>query len=127
MLLNKFRQFMYGRYGSDQLSLALIVSAMVLSFANLFLSIIYLQLLSTFLIFFSLFRMLSKNYIRRRKENEWYLRFFDRLKNIVKFKSSKKFKYFKCPNCKVKLRVPRGRGALKITCPKCRESFRGKS
>ena len=39
----------------------------------------------------------------------------------------KEHKYFTCPNCKTVCRVPRGKGKIVITCPKCGGEIRGKS
>ena len=39
----------------------------------------------------------------------------------VKVKKDKKnYAYFRCKNCKQELRVPRGKGKVKVTCPKCK-------
>ena len=39
----------------------------------------------------------------------------------------KDHKYFTCKNCSAVCRVPRGRGKIVITCPKCGSEIRGKS
>ncbi len=36
---------------------------------------------------------------------------------------SRYYKYFNCPNCNQKVRVPKGKGKIEITCPKCRTTF----
>ena len=33
------------------------------------------------------------------------------------------YKVVDCPSCKTRLRVPKGKGKLKISCPKCSHSF----
>ena len=77
------------------------------------------------MICYSLFRVLSKNYEARRKELNWYLRWSEKPKAELKllgnkFRDRKTHKYFKCKECKTVLRVPKGRGKIEITCPKCR-------
>ena len=63
-----------------------------------------------------IFRMLSRNTYQRHKENRRYLNFLERLKD-------REHKYFACPKCKQSVRVPKGKGKIAITCPKCREKF----
>ncbi len=132
-----FRRFMYGRYGNDQLNNCILIVALALGVASWFtrgaanLAVCLLQVIM--LVFWAL-RAFSRNHFNRRKENGAFLS----LKNKAKSKLSsltaffrracdRKHKYFKCPNCKSRLRVPRGRGEITVTCPKCRNRFDKKS
>jgi ribosomal protein L37AE/L43A len=76
--------------------------------------------------------MFSRNLEKRHAENAAFLKlwngmisgirqFFNRLKNM------KKYKYFKCPECKSRLRLPRGVGEVTVTCGKCHHPFKQKA
>lgn len=118
---DQFRNFMMGRYGSDQLNVALLglgLGLMLLGTifgrsnpkAGVFI------FLSYFPLFFCIFRMYSKNIPKRRKENTAFLSVFSRLKD-------REHRYFRCPQCRQTVRVPRGRGKINIRCPKCSHQF----
>ena len=144
-MFQKLMQFMFGRRGNDELNICLIVAALILGFVNIFFRVfglylvyrvVYLVQLILIVMFFA--RFLSKNIPARQKENDAFLRFTGKFKksnnddyNTVysndPVKKSKNYKYFKCPNCSAKLRVPKGKGKITITCPKCRTSFKGRS
>ena len=123
-MMNKFRQwfykFMYGRYGTDTLnrflSLLVIIILVVMVFLNGYPRLI-LSVVGLILLFLVYFRMFSRNIYQRRKENDWFRKIINRVKNIPHYR------YFKCPNCKVKIRIPRHKGKIEITCPKCRGTF----
>ena len=115
-----FRQYMIGRNGLDELSKALLGVALVMSLLGAFIHSPVTNLLLTLayygLMFWALFRMFSRNTYARYEENRKFLRFFDRLKD-------REHCYFNCPKCRQTVRVPRGKGKISITCPKCREKF----
>ena len=125
---NSIRRFMYGRYGTDQLNMALIITSLVLSLlinilsyffaGSLVFSIIYLvaSLLIYALLFFAIFRIFSRNIYKRRRENQKFLNGWNRI-------SDRKHRYFRCPQCHQTVRVPRHRGKINIRCPKCGEKF----
>ena len=80
------------------------------------------------LILLALFRMLSKNRYKRAQENSDYLqRTYGVTKRanewVNRMKNSKKYRYFSCPQCKMRLRVPRGVGNVTITCKGCGHKF----
>ena len=115
------RKFMYGRYGSDQLNIVLLVAAIAVSLTNSFLSLIFrnsfvyirilnpiLYLLMLALLGFGIFRMLSRNIYARQKENRKFRQLWTCL-------TDRKNRYFRCPKCKQTVRVPRKRGKINIT------------
>lgn len=124
------KKFMKGRYGGDQLSIVLLAISILLTIIgrstrlSLFVFISYIPLV------FSIYRMFSKDIAKRRMENYKFSIFispiYSKYKNIQRrFRERKTHKYFKCPNCHIKLRLPKGKGRIKITCPKCGKKFEG--
>jgi predicted RNA-binding Zn-ribbon protein involved in translation (DUF1610 family) len=129
---NFLRNFMIGRYGPDHLSIALIVLSFILSLLNAIIGYMPLLLISYITFGLTLYRMLSRNIHRRRAENDKFIRYWWPIRTKIKrvtenIKQRKTHKFFKCPNCKNILRVPRGKGKLYVTCPKCGEKFLRKS
>ena len=128
MIRNFIRNFMIGRYGPDHLGIAMVVLSLVLYLLHGILRFTPIIYISYLLLALSIFRMLSRNMQRRRAENDKFIRYwwpiktkFGRIKTNIKQKKTHKF--FKCPSCRNTLRVPKGKGKLQITCPKCGERF----
>ena len=129
-------RFMYGRNGADQLGMATLVTGILLDVVNMFVKTDIarriLGVVTAVLLFIMLFRMFSRNLTKRRAENAWFLnrilypvqRTFNGKKQQIQ---DKDHKYFTCPNCKTVCRVPKGKGKIVITCPKCRTEIQGKS
>ena len=128
-LVNSFKRFMFGRYGFDQLNMVLLAGAVFLSLINTILSMflrdnaVYTSMISPIfyglmavLLGLTIFRSLSRNIYKRRQENRRMLNFFTRLKD-------RQNRYFRCPGCKQRVRVPKGKGKLSIRCPKCGNKF----
>lgn len=113
------RRFMYGRYGTDQLGMALLVLTIVLMLLGTFWLNIF-TLLSYVALFCYCFRCYSRNIAKRRQENARFLRLISPLQD-------RNHRYFRCPNCRQSVRVPRGKGRIAITCPKCRNRFEKKT
>lgn len=114
-----FSRFMAGRYGTDKLNIAILVVGMVMSLLTLFISgpvLPICTLLSYALLGWALFRTLSRNTYKRYRENRRYLMMIERFKD-------RDHRYFDCPRCKQQVRVPRKKGKISITCPKCKEKF----
>lgn len=131
----KLSRFMMGRNGQDQLNLFLTVVCLVLLVLSAFIRGgfgSFLNGLALALLILSWFRMLSRNLPRRRAENERYLRrryqvtgCLRRLK--TRWEQRRDYRFFTCPSCHTTLRVPKGRGKIRIVCRKCGSSFTRKS
>lgn len=126
--MNGFRNFMAGRYGTDQLTVALLVAGMILTFIGNAFDLYFLIILTNAIFIACVYRTMSKNILARQKENYKFLQYWNPIKSwgINKYdvlKSSRNYKYFKCPNCKQELRVPRGKGKIAVSCKKCNTKF----
>ena len=121
---NRFNQFMYGRYGNDQLNRFVSVAALVVIIINLFVRIRLLSVIALLLLLIVYLRMFSRNIEKRAAENRVFLRLTDRFRRRIVFRNqNKNYRFFVCPSCRQKVRVPRGKGKIEITCPRCRHSF----
>lgn len=128
----KMSAWMQGRYGSDNLSNALIIAGLVFTVLSVVPGFDFLSLLAFVLLALALFRCFSRNGYRRASENEAYLRFAAKPKRAFSlvgkvWKNRKTTCYFKCKNCGTVLSVPRGKGKLRVTCPQCHEQTLRKS
>lgn len=124
-------RFMAGRYGADQLNTALILLYVALYLISVFTNWIILYWIALVLVFVTLFRALSRQTERRRAENARYLQLVRPIKRRVKNFSirirDREHRYFKCPNCKQQMRVPRGKGRITVHCRSCGATFEEKS
>ncbi len=123
---NWFRNFMSGRYGIDNFGNFLFVVYLILAVLSIFVPYVYI--LMYVVLIYELFRVFSRNIYQRQSENNWYLARTSGIRKwgnrqVNKWKYRKTHKYLKCPYCHQYLRVPKGKGAITITCPKCHQSF----
>ncbi|MBP3543846.1 MAG: hypothetical protein J6J86_06430 [Lachnospiraceae bacterium] len=128
----KIEQFMAGRYGTDQFGQFLLVTAIISMVISMFFNNAVFNTISILLLVLCYYRMLSKNHSRRYAENTKYLQYSGKVMEFFKTKKRylaqlKDFHIYKCPSCKQKIRIPRGKGKISITCPKCRTEFIKKS
>ncbi|MEG0630442.1 MAG: hypothetical protein RR413_07090 [Christensenellaceae bacterium] len=128
--MNWLRKFMMGRYGTDSLNFVLILVSLALSivFSIVRLAIPFISLLAWIPLIFAVYRMFSKNIPKRQQEYYVFLKFTRGIKEWFvskkkRFSDRKVYKYFKCTKCKQELRVPKGKGKISVTCPKCHEKF----
>ncbi len=120
----RMARFMYGRYGSDDLNRFLTVLSLLLLVLSLIPVLWFLWFPAVGLLIWSYVRMFSKKLWNRRRENERYLKMVAPLKKARKLQKNKRrdrktHRYCKCKHCKAVLRVPKGKGKIDITCPRC--------
>lgn len=130
----KFRNFMIGRYGVDNLWRALIIfyliAVILANFLYRYSKIAYIAIfiLSLALLIFAVFRVFSKNIEARRSENASWLRFTGKIKQNANFEKTKwqhrkTHKFVKCSKCKKILRLPKHKGKINVHCPHCGNQF----
>lgn len=138
----RFQQWMYGRNGLDDMARAFIWIAIAFMVAQIIVSFFspwaawVLSLFSFAALVYCFWRVLSKNLAARRNENSWWV---TKTTPII-VKSRRRYSYLKewkryhrecrifvCDHCGQTLRVPKGKGKIRVTCPKCKTSFIAKS
>ena len=132
---DKMMQFMAGRNGNDELNrFLLVVELLLILIAALLRNSVgrFMMILAMLLLGVTYFRMFSRDLMRRADENSRYLQQKWRVQSSLRIMKDrwvqrKEYKFFTCPSCKATMRVPRGRGRIKIVCRKCGNSFSGKS
>ena len=114
------QRFMMGRYGNDKLNMVILGTGVIASLLSLFIRVapfnLILSAISYALMAWAIFRTFSRNTYKRYQENRKYLMLLQRLKD-------REHCYFDCPRCRQQVRVPRGKGKIAISCPKCKEKF----
>lgn len=134
----RLRKFMVGRYGADELNRFLTICGWVLLLAGFVLSSIQknttqilgslMVTLSWALLIWSIFRTLSKNTQKRASENYQYFVYKNEVvswwkQRKTRWQDRKVHRYFRCPQCRATVRVPKGKGKIRITCPHCKNQF----
>ena len=132
-LRQKVLNFMQGRYGVDQLSNFLIWSAVMIAFVAMFVRLPFLQVICWVMIIYAYVRIFSKNIQKRYAQNQvfldktWGIRnAFAKMKYRVKYgkQTSDPYYIYKCRKCGQKIRIPKGKGKIMVTCPKCKYQFK---
>ena len=123
----KFIRFMQGRYGVDNLNTHALWLVIILLIINMFVGNMFISILSYALWFIVIYRTFSRQVYKRYAENEKYLKtiqpvtqFFNLQKKRI---SDRQHKYYRCPKCKQMVRLPKGKGKIVVTCPKCQNKF----
>ena len=128
----RMQRFMAGRYGNDQLNQFIFIVAIISMVLEIITRQSLFYTLTLVLLILAYVRVFSRNINKRYEENMKYLQKKDAILN--KFRRQKyyaaqrrNFHIYTCPQCKQKIRIPKGKGKISITCPKCRTSFIKKS
>lgn len=117
---NWLQRLMYGRYGMDKLNSVILWTSVIIVLVGLFIPFLAVRLALTAvsygLMFWAIFRTFSRNTYKRYRENRRFLMLSQRMKD-------RQHRYYHCPRCRQLVRVPRGKGKIAISCPKCKEKF----
>lgn len=121
-------RFMSGRYGYDELSYFLAIIILISIFLSYIPGLQFISGLSLLLCCVLIFRSFSRNIPKRQAERTAYLQWERRCKNRFSvmrqaWTSRKTHRFYQCKRCKTYVRVPKGKGKIKITCPKCHNEF----
>lgn len=131
-ILNRINQMirdsLVGRYGTDELSKFLLVITLILFVLSLFIQNRILYILAFASLLYTYYRILSRNFAARRLENEKFMGVVNTVRkqsriSKKRFEGRRDYRFFKCPSCGQEVRVPKGKGRIRITCPKCRTQF----
>lgn len=123
----KLMRFLYGRYGNDLFNSFLVGLALALAIMNIFVNSSWIFYLSYGLMLYSLFRSFSRNYQKRRQELNQFLKISLPIREWLRMVGlqlkNRDFRYYRCRQCRQLTRVPKGRGKIVITCPRCGNKF----
>lgn len=129
---DRLANWMNGRNGTDELCNAAVGLAIVLLLINIFARVWVISLIALLLTLYACWRMSSKNVVQRRAENEAFIKAVGPaaawISNpVAAYHEQKDYKHLTCPACGKKMRVPRGKGRMRVTCPACHEKFETRS
>ncbi len=119
---------MAGRRGMDQLGAATYTAGLILYIITMLFRLGLLSFAPLALWGWGLFRSMSRNLPARERENQRFLAKYTPIKRKVsqarvRFKNRRIYKYYRCPNCRVWLRLPRHIGEKTVTCSNCHHTF----
>ena len=125
---NKLRELMRGRNGADDLAIVSVTVAILIAVINLVTKTRIFSAIGLVLVVYAVWRTCSKDVQRRSSENAAFMRSLGPVARWVRnpkaaFAETRSFKHAKCPNCGQGVRVPRGKGKVRVTCPKCGTRF----
>lgn len=130
-LRQRLQVIMKGRNGLDELNQGLFILTILLTTLSLFYFPQLMNLLATCVLCILIYRYFSRDLYSRREENRVFHRKIlsvnKKMKEEKKIHKDKDHLYFNCPNCRQRLRVPKGKGKINVTCSYCSEVFIKKS
>ncbi|MCL1906286.1 MAG: hypothetical protein FWG06_04710 [Clostridiales bacterium] len=139
------RMLLKGRYGFDKLGRFLLLSGLLMHLLAIAIRqghiVLFLQFAGFALMLLALLRLLSRNISAREREAQRFAvlcqrwakglsvikREAPRLFNGEFWVERRLYKFYRCPRCAARLRLPRGKGQMRITCPRCGYKMQGKT
>lgn len=131
-LKDRLADWLQGRNGSDELGTASLVVSLIFLLVNGLTHQRWLSAVSLAFAAYACWRVLSRQVAQRRAENQAFLQRTAPIVSWVKnpaaaVAEARAYKHLSCPSCHQRVRVPRGKGRLRVTCPSCRTKFETRS
>lgn len=128
----KVAEWLRGRQGPDDLAVFSVNLAIVIVLVNVFARTGWLGWVALALVAYSMFRIQSKNLGARARENAAFLKALGPVRPWIQnpraaWSELRAYKHVRCASCKQRIRVPRGKGKLRVTCPRCKSKFEVRS
>lgn len=128
----RLNDWMRGRNGADELGNTVVAISIIVLFINVFAKTRVLAVGALVMAIYGCWRMSSKNVAARRKENREFLKAFAPALRWIKnpkasVQEQREYKHLTCPHCGQQMRVPRGKGKMRVTCPTCKKKFEARS
>lgn len=125
--MNRIKSIFIGRYGVDQLNIALLILTIILLIITLVIDSDDLAIVCWFPLVTYVYRTCSKQHIARYKENAFFMKMINPILKpmYISFarKKDKEHKYYHCPSCNQTIRVEKQKGHVKLYCPICKAEF----
>ena len=124
----KMMRFMYGRYGTDHLYYFMFAIWLILAVVGLIVRHPVFYIIGIVVMVLMIMRSMSRNITQRRKENQFFLKFFNPVKREVlllkdRIRDIRTARYRRCRHCKALIKLPKVTGKHTVRCPKCGEKF----
>lgn len=128
----RLMEWLRGRQGPDDLAVFSVNLAIVIVLVNVFARTGWLGWVGLALVAYAMFRIQSRNLGARARENEAFLRTLGPARPWVQnpraaWAELRAYKHVRCSSCRQRVRVPRGKGRLRVTCPRCKTKFEVRS
>lgn len=126
-----WHQWMARRNGYDSLSVTLLLIYVPLELSAIVFTSIFIRVFAIVCLLLATYRAFSKDLVARQKENLYFVqttkKIWKRISQEKAMMQDRSHCYFRCPDCNKRLRVPKGKGTLKITCNYCKKEFQKKT
>lgn len=129
---HRLRRFLDNCYGFDFLGYLLLAASVLMALCSRLTDVVFPSLIGSILLVWAFARALSHDIHKRWAENQRLLKLLPNLRRalsdgVERHRQRRDYKFFRCPGCRNRLRLPRGKGRIQITCPRCGQRFGGKT
>lgn len=122
--ISRYLRLVSQRYGTDELYFFLFGITVCILLLNLALDSFFIPVIAIALFTYTVYRALSLDFKRRKKENEGYLRIVGKIKapvlrQINTYKLKDTYTISKCKKCSAVIYAPKENKVTRVTCSRC--------